>query len=126
MRPAIFFDRDNTLIVSDGYLGDPDSVRLIAGAAESVARARALGFATIVVSNQSGVARGLFTEADVDRVNSRIDQLLRTESPDATIDRHAYCPFLPDAPIERYRRDSELRKPRPGMLLEAARALDLD
>src|SRR5581483_2775525 len=71
-RPAIFFDRDNTLIVSDGYLGDPDKVVLMEGAADALARARSLGFATVVISNQSGVARGMFNEEDVRAVNHRI------------------------------------------------------
>src|SRR4051794_9501991 len=73
-RPAVFFDRDNTLIVSDGYLGDPDRVVLIDGAAEAVARVRGLGFAAVVFSNQSGVARGLFGEDAVYAVNHRLDE----------------------------------------------------
>ena len=67
-RPAVFFDRDNTLIACDGYLGDPLKVVLVEGAAEAVARARALGYATVVISNQSGVAKGLFDEDAVREV----------------------------------------------------------
>ena len=125
-KPAIFFDRDNTLIVSDGYLGDPAQVRLIAGAADAVARARALGFAVVTISNQSGVARGLFGEEAVAAVNAKLDQLLSRENPRAKIDRHEFCPFHPEAVVERYRKDSELRKPKPGMILRAAEAMDLD
>ena len=125
-KPAIFFDRDNTLIVSDGYLGDPAQVRLIAGAADAVARARALGFAVVTISNQSGVARGLFGEEAVAAVNEKLDQLLCRENPQAKIDRHEFCPFHPEAVIERYRKDSELRKPRPGMILRAAEAMELE
>src|SRR5215471_10199215 len=98
-RPAIFFDRDNTLIVSDGYLGDPDKVVLMDGAADAVARARSMGFSTIVVSNQSGVARGMFGEDDVDAVNRRIDQMLKMASSSAVIDRHEFCPFHPEATV---------------------------
>ena len=116
-KPAIFFDRDNTLIVSDGYLGDPGQVRLIVGAAAAVARARALGFAVVTISNQSGVARGLFSEEAVAAVNAKLDQLLRRQNPQAKIDRHEFCPFHPEATIEKYRQDSELRKPKPGMIL---------
>src|SRR5690242_2490949 len=72
-RPAVFFDRDNTLIVSDGYLGDPAGVVLVDGAADAVAKVRALGFAAVVVSNQSGVARGMFDEDSVRAVNIRLD-----------------------------------------------------
>ncbi|HWP39809.1 MAG TPA: HAD family hydrolase [Tepidisphaeraceae bacterium] len=125
-RPAIFFDRDNTLIVSEGYLGDPEKVVLMHGAADAVARARSLGFATVVVSNQSGVARGLFSEDDVCAVNRRIDELLLRENPAAVIDRHEYCPYHPDGTVERYRCESELRKPHPGMILRAAEKLALD
>src|SRR5262245_54226960 len=82
-RPAVFFDRDNTLIVSDGYLGDPSQVRLVKGAADAVARARAMGFVTVVFSNQSGVARGMFGEEDVRAVNARLDELLRATHADA-------------------------------------------
>ena len=125
-RPAIFFDRDNTLIASDGYLGDPNGVVLVDGAADAVARARALGYATVVVSNQSGVARGMFGEDAVHAVNSRLDELLQDENPAAIIDRHEFCPYHPDATVERYKLDSDLRKPKPGMILLAAEKLALD
>jgi len=125
-KPAVFFDRDNTLIACDGYLGDPAQVRLIDGAADAVARVRNLGFAIVVCSNQSGVARGYFDERAVRAVNARMDELLAAANPAAIIDLHEYCPFHPDAAVEAYRQDSDLRKPKPGMLLQAARALDLD
>jgi D-glycero-D-manno-heptose 1,7-bisphosphate phosphatase len=125
-RPAVFFDRDNTLIANDGYLGDPEKVVLVEGAADAVARARALGFATVVVSNQSGVARGLFDEAAVQAVNRRMDQMLLRENAAAVIDRHEFCPYHPEATIDKYRQDSTLRKPRPGMIMSAADRLALD
>lgn len=125
-RAAIFLDRDNTLIVCDGYLGDPAKVQLIEGAPQAVAALRAAGFAIITCSNQSGVARGYFDESAVRAVNARMDELLKQADPRAIIDRHEYCPFHPQAVVEVYRLDSELRKPRPGMLLLAAEALNLD
>jgi D-glycero-D-manno-heptose 1,7-bisphosphate phosphatase len=125
-RPAIFFDRDNTLIACDAYLGDPAKVVLVDGAAAAVARARQLGYATIVVSNQSGVARGMFDEDAVHAVNARLDELLLASHPGAVIDRHSFCPYHPEATVEEYRHDSQLRKPKPGMILEAARTLALD
>src|SRR4051794_26764031 len=106
-RPAVFFDRDNTLIASAGYLGDPAQVRLIDGAAAAIARARGLGYATVIVSNQSGVARGMFTEEAVRAVNEKLDTLLRTENPHAVIDRHEYCPFHPEAAVEAYKKDCD-------------------
>ena len=125
-RPAIFFDRDNTLIANDGFLGDAEKVMLIDGAANAVARARSLGFATVVISNQSGVARGLFGEEDVHEVNTRLDELLKAANPAAVIDRHEFCPYHPDAIVEQYKQDSSLRKPKPGMILAAAQRLALD
>lgn len=125
-RPAVFFDRDNTLIANDGYLGDPAGVVLIDGAADAITALREHGFAIVTVSNQSGVARGMFPEEAVYACNARLDELLADQNPKATIDRHEFCPYHPEAPVERYRQDSELRKPRPGMILQAAQRLDLD
>jgi D,D-heptose 1,7-bisphosphate phosphatase len=126
LHPAVFFDRDNTLIINDGYLGEPSKTVLMPGAAAAVGRARRLGFAVITISNQSGVARGMFSESAVQAVNARMDQLLLAEDADARIDLHVYCPFHPDAIVPEYRLDSDLRKPAPGMILLAARQLGLD
>ena len=125
-RPAVFFDRDNTLIASDGYLGDPAKVVLINGAADAVARARRLGYAVVVISNQSGVARGMFSEEDVQAVNRRMDELLVAENAGAIVDRHEFCPFHPEGKIDVYARESDRRKPKPGMILSAAEKLALD
>ena len=125
-RPAVFLDRDNTLIVNDGYLGDPDLVELLPGASAAVAKLRRLGYAIVTVSNQSGVGRGYLSEDDVRAVNRRMDELLKRGNPVAVVDRHYFCPFHPEAAVAEYRRDSPLRKPEPGMLLAAARDLDLD
>ena len=125
-KPAVFFDRDNTLIAADGYLGDASQVRLIGGAADAVARLRHKGYAVVVISNQSGVARGMFGEEQVQEVNARLDDLLAEGDRDAIIDRHEYCPFHPEAVIELYRRESPLRKPAPGMIYRAAETLGLD
>jgi D-glycero-D-manno-heptose 1,7-bisphosphate phosphatase len=125
-KPAVFFDRDNTLIINDGYLGDPNQVVLMTGAADAVARARTLGFAVVTISNQSGVARGLFDEAAVEAVDRRMDELLLIDDPHARIDLHLYCPYHPEAVVPTYRRESELRKPAPGMILLAAEKLGLD
>lgn len=125
-RPAIFFDRDNTLIVSDGYLGDPAKVMLVDGAADAVAKARQYGFRVITISNQSGVARGMFDEDAVRAVNRRLEELLQLNNSSAVIDAHEYCPYHPEATVERYRQDSPLRKPKPGMILAAAQRFSLD
>lgn len=125
MKRAIFLDRDNTIIHNDGDLGNPDEVRLIRGAAHAVGSLRQLGYRIIVVSNQAGVARGVFTERDVDAVHERIAQMVY-DSAGAIIDRFYYCPFHPDGTMKEYAREHPWRKPQPGMLLEAARSLDLD
>src|SRR3954451_18378226 len=125
-RPAVFFDRDNTLIASDGYLGDPSKVALVSGAADAIARARQLGYAIVAVSNQSGVARGMLSEEDVKAVNARMDELLAAENPAAVVDRHEFCPFHPDGTVDVYARESDRRKPKPGMILSAANKLALD
>jgi D,D-heptose 1,7-bisphosphate phosphatase len=124
-RTAVYFDRDNTLIANDGYLGDPAGVRLIPGAANAIARARALGYAVVIISNQSGVARGMFTEADVHAVNKRMQELLLQENPQAVIDAHEFCPYHPQGTVPQYRQDSDLRKPKPGMILKARHQLAL-
>jgi D,D-heptose 1,7-bisphosphate phosphatase len=125
-RPAVFVDRDRTLIEDPGYISDPDQVRLLDGAADSLRRFRDAGYTVVIVTNQSGVARGLLTEGDLAIVHQRMRDLLRAE--DADVDAIYYCPFLdgPEAVREQYRRDSNLRKPKPGMLLLAAEELGLD
>jgi len=125
-RPAIFLDRDGTIIEDRGYVSRPEEVTLLPGAADAISRFRRAGFRVVVVSNQSGVARGLFTEKDLAAVHQRLEETLAKEG--AALDAAYYCPFLdgPDAVIEAYRRESDLRKPKPGMLLQAARDLHLD
>lgn len=122
---AIFLDRDNTIIANDGYLGDPAKVRLMPGAATAIAALRRLDYRVIVVSNQSGVARGLFDENAVEAVNQEMCKQLR-EQAGAHIDASYYCPFHPDAVKPEYKQDHPWRKPQPGMLLQAAEDFALD
>lgn len=125
MTPAVFLDRDNTIIDNDADLGDADLVKLVQGAASAIASLRGLGYRIIVVSNQGGVARGKYTEADVDKVHERINDLIRATS-GATVDRFYFCPYHPEGVIEQYRREHPWRKPAPGMILQAAEDLDID
>ncbi len=122
---AIFLDRDNTIIANDGYLGDPSKVKLLPGAAAAIASLRRLDYRIIVVSNQSGVARGMFDEAAVEAVNAEMVRQLR-EQAGAHIDASYYCPFHPDATVPEYRIDHDWRKPKPGMLKAAAETFGLD
>ena len=125
MNRAVFLDRDNTIIHNDGDLGDPRQVRLIQGAASAIASLRGLGYKIVVVSNQGGVARGRFTEADVEATNDRIGELVRANS-GAFIDRFYYCPYHPQGSVEKYCQEHPWRKPSPGMLRQAAQDLKLD
>ncbi|MGB2984707.1 MAG: HAD family hydrolase [Phycisphaerae bacterium] len=123
---AVFLDRDGTIIEDLGYIGDPDEVRLIHGAADAIRRFSQAGHLVVIVSNQSGVARGFFDEAALSQVHSRLEAFLQAEG--ARLDGAYYCPYLdgPEAKVDAYRSDSELRKPKPGMLLQAARELNID
>jgi D-glycero-D-manno-heptose 1,7-bisphosphate phosphatase len=118
-RPAVFLDRDGTLIEDPHYLKDPDQVRLLPGAAEAIRRLNDAGFATVVVTNQSGIARGLLTEANYQDSVRRLDALLQGEA--ARLDAHYHCPHLPEISGP-----CDCRKPRPLLYRQAAAALALD
>jgi D-glycero-D-manno-heptose 1,7-bisphosphate phosphatase len=124
MKPAVFFDRDGTLNEEIGYLGDPARVRLLAGAPEAVAAARSAGFATVIITNQSGIARGLLTEAQVQAVNARVVANLKLHH--AEIDAVYYCPHHPEGTVEAFRGRCDCRKPAPGLLKRAAVECGLD
>ncbi|HWB21016.1 MAG TPA: HAD family hydrolase [Phycisphaerales bacterium] len=127
MQPAVFLDRDNTLIANDGDLGDPLAVKLIDGVAPGLAALRDAGYRLVVVTNQAGVARGKFTESDVDLVHQKIAAMVdETAGRTNIIDRFYYCPYHPEGTVDEYRRDHPWRKPHPGMLLQAARDLNID
>lgn len=125
-RTAVFLDRDGTIIEDAGYVGDPGQVRLIPDAADAIRRFRKAGHLVVIVSNQSGVARGFFDEDAMNKVQARVESLLAERG--ARIDRAYHCPYLdgPEATVVAFRRDSELRKPKPGMLLLAAKEMEID
>ncbi|MGA2092816.1 MAG: HAD-IIIA family hydrolase [Sedimentisphaerales bacterium] len=121
---AIFFDRDDTLIEDPGYISNPDQVSLLENVPETLSILKGMGYKLVVVSNQSGVARGIFTEETLGRIHKRLEQLLTEKG--ASLDRIYYCPYHPEGVIPKYRRESEMRKPNPGMLLAAGKDLDID
>ena len=121
---AIFFDRDGTLNVDVHYLHDPAAFVWIPGAVDAVRFANAHGYLVIVITNQSGVARGYFGEADVQRLHNWMNEDLRAHG--AWIDAFYYCPHHPDGADAMYRQECGCRKPAPGMILRALREHDID
>lgn len=123
---AVFLDRDHTIIDDPGYIDDPDKVSLLADAATAIRTLNQSGFKVVVVTNQSGVARGLVTEDRLAEIHDRLRDLLHEQG--AELDAIYYCPFLegPEAKVKKYRRESPLRKPEPGMLLQAADDLGIE
>jgi histidinol-phosphate phosphatase family protein len=124
LRPGILLDRDGTIIVDHGYVGSVDRVEFIEGAAEAIAGFNRSRIPVAVVTNQSGVARGLYGLEDVTRVHRCIAARLAERG--AHIDLFAYCPYHPAGVVEAFARTSEDRKPAPGMARAAAAALGLD
>ncbi|HEX6059338.1 MAG TPA: HAD family hydrolase [Gemmatimonadaceae bacterium] len=118
-RPAAFLDRDGTIIVDVDYPSRPEQVRLLPGAAAAVRRLNECGIPAIVVTNQSGIARGFVTESDYERVRARLDELLADEG--ARLDASYHCPHHPDFDVA-----CDCRKPGTGMHERAARELGLD
>lgn len=124
-RPAVFFDRDGVLIADSGYPHRPEHLVFLPGAAAAVRRVNAAGLAAVLVTNQSGVARGLFTEDQMHAFHDLLAEALAAEG--ARLDAIYHCPYLPDAAVEAYSHpDHPDRKPNPGMLLRAIADLDLD
>lgn len=122
--PAVFLDKDGTLIEDVPYNVDPDRMRLLPGAAEALARLDAAGYALVVVSNQSGVARGLFPEEALEPVGARLEELFLRAG--AHIAGFYFCPHLVGGKDPRYAVACDCRKPEPGLLLRAAEDLGLD
>ena len=124
LRRAVFVDRDGTIIVDKNYLSDPDEVELIPGAVEALKIFNSLSFLVVVVSNQSGVARGFYSIDDVERVNRHIRLLFEREG--AYIDKFYYCPHYSGGVIAEYSYECDCRKPRAGMLLRASSELEIE
>ncbi|MBL0927677.1 MAG: HAD-IIIA family hydrolase [Phycisphaerales bacterium] len=130
-RPAVFFDRDDTLIhcsdvTPDGDLGDPALVQLRPGALECCRALAAAGFVLAVVSNQGGVARGKYPETAVEACNRRAGELLHDHLGRSLISAFRFCPYHPRGTVPEYTREHPWRKPQPGMILDLASVLGLD
>lgn len=121
---ALFLDRDGVLIPDTGYPSNPAEIKLTPGAPEALRRLRDAGYALVLVSNQAGVARGYFSLERMLEVHRHVEFLLGLGG--VELDLACYCPHHPTAGEGQYRLDCACRKPRPGMLLAGARALQLD
>ncbi|UCC73147.1 MAG: HAD family hydrolase [Gemmatimonadota bacterium] len=119
MRRAAFLDRDGTIIEERGDLGDPEGVALLPGAAEAIRRLKDAGLVVVLVTNQSGIARGMFTRDDFEAVQQRLFELLKAS--DAGLDDAYYCPHHPDVDGPCY-----CRKPASGMYRLAAEKLSIN
>ncbi len=124
MRPAVFLDRDGTLIEERGYLSKLEDIALFADTPAALRRLRDAGFALVAVTNQAGIARGYFDEAFVQKAHRYLGEMLAAEG--IVIDGYYYCPHHPDGLVPEYSRVCRCRKPAPGMVEQAARDLALD
>ena len=123
-QKAVFFDRDDTLISDSGYMKHPEQINLLPGAAETLIQLKKMGYLLVVVTNQSGVARGILTENELDEIHQELKRQLAAEG--AEIDKLYYCPYHPDGAVKDFSVESNLRKPNAGMFFQAEEDLDID
>jgi D-glycero-D-manno-heptose 1,7-bisphosphate phosphatase len=124
LRPAVFLDRDGTICEEVGYLSNPAQLILIPGSAEAIRELNQQSMFAVVTTNQSGVARGYFTEADVAAVHARLRELLAEKG--AKVDAIYYCPHHAEKGLGPYRVACRCRKPQPGMIERAAGEFPVD
>ncbi|MCG3188356.1 MAG: D-glycero-beta-D-manno-heptose-1,7-bisphosphate 7-phosphatase [Burkholderiaceae bacterium] len=124
MRRAVFLDRDGVITVDRGYTHRVEDFELVPGSAQALALLQRAGWRLVVVTNQSGIARGLYTSEDYERFTAHMRAALASEG--VRFDAVLHCPHLPDATVASYRQACDCRKPAPGMLLRAAREWSID
>ena len=124
MNRAIFFDRDGVLNEEVGYLWQVEKFRWIDGAREAVRYCNERGFVTVVVTNQGGIARGLYTAREVDNLHAFMQRELSQIG--AHIDAFYYCPHHPEGIVAEFAVACDCRKPKPGLIVRACRELDID
>jgi D-glycero-D-manno-heptose 1,7-bisphosphate phosphatase len=109
MNKAVFFDRDGTINEEAGYIRDLNNLKLIEGASNAIEKLKKEGYLAILITNQSGPARGYYSEDWVNTLNSTVQHLLEKEG--TKLDAMYYCPHLPDGIVEEYTKDCDCRKP---------------
>jgi D-glycero-D-manno-heptose 1,7-bisphosphate phosphatase len=124
LRKAAFIDRDGVINEERAYVHKPEDFEFIKGTVEALLRLQAAGYLLVVITNQSGLARGFYKEEDYIRLTSYMADRLRAAG--VMLDSVEHCPHLPDAPLERYRLECDCRKPQPGMLRRAMANLGID
>ncbi|KAB8312907.1 D-glycero-beta-D-manno-heptose 1,7-bisphosphate 7-phosphatase [Erwinia endophytica] len=122
--PAIFLDRDGTVNVDHGYVHEIDHFQFIDGVIDALRELKKMGYALVMVTNQSGIARGIFTEDTFMQLTEWMDWSLADR--DIDLDGIYFCPHHPDAVVAEYRQQCDCRKPQPGMLLAAQKELNID
>ena len=123
-RRAAFIDRDGVLNEERAFVHRIEDFAFVPGAIEALRALKAAGYVLVVVTNQSGIARGLYSEADYLALTEHVRERLEAEG--ISLDAVEYCPHLSDAPVARYRLECDCRKPKPGMLMRAIRGLEID
>lgn len=123
-RRAAFIDRDGVLNEERAFVHRIEDFAFVPGAIEALRLLQTAGYALVVVTNQSGIARGLYSEGDYLALTGHMREQLAAEG--ISLDAVEYCPHLPDAPLAQYRLECDCRKPRPGMLRRAFQALDIE
>jgi D-glycero-D-manno-heptose 1,7-bisphosphate phosphatase len=123
-RPAVFFDRDGTLIADEGYLNHPSQIKLFPQTVGALKTLRKAGFYLFIVTNQSGVARGYFSETQVKKVHQKLRRMLKVKG--AKIDAFFYCPHHPQGKVKSFSKKCDCRKPSPGMVKQALKKYSID
>jgi D-glycero-D-manno-heptose 1,7-bisphosphate phosphatase len=124
MNKAVFLDRDGTINVEKNYLYKIEDFEFLPGVIEGLKLLQDAGYLLIIITNQSGIARGYYTEEDFNRLNNWMLNQLKENG--VNISKVYYCPHLPDSPVEKYRKDCDCRKPKLGMFLQAVVDYNID